>query len=184
MGTYGSGTYGSGTFGGRRSIPPAQPGDGGSGYSWFAVEVTSEPVPEGPVNVGIFVRLPFEIEAEVQPTTTVGITRALAYSVEQTEPEPSAHPPETGGGTHGYVAGPIGVGQDFEMRIPASVRIKLPRFETTATTKVAVTRRVEFTRAGSVSGVRNVELRFSGMRESADRWGNLLREDEEILTLI
>jgi len=79
MGTYGSGTYGSGTYGGRESAPPPEPGQGGSGYSWFTVEVTSEPVAEGPVSVGIFVRLPYEIEG--QPTVTVGITRELPFQL-------------------------------------------------------------------------------------------------------
>jgi len=180
-----------------------QPGDGGTGYSWFVVEVTSEPVPEGPVNVGIFRRLPYDVGTVTvgltrqvryrilpvvgqQGVIPVAISRRLPYTVLPTEapPEPVPSGPAGGGEQFTHGGGPLFEPIPFEQRIPAKVRIKLPRFETTATTKVAVTRRVEFTHAGSVSAVRNVEVRFGAMRESADRWGNLLREDEEILTLI
>jgi len=180
-----------------------QPGDGGLGHSWFVVEVTSEPVPEGPVAVGIFRRLPYDVGTVTVGITrriplrflpvvgqevfiSVGITRRLPSSIHPTEapPEPVPSGPAGGGEQFTHGGGPLFEPIPFEQRIPAKVRIKLPRFETTATTKVAVTRRVEFTHAGSVSAVRNVEVRFGAMRESADRWGNLLREDEEILTLI
>ena len=197
MGTYGSGTYGSGTYGGRESAPPLEPGQGGSGYSWFTVEVTSEPVAEGPVSVGIFVRLPYEIEGQptvtvgitrelpfqllAQPNVSVGITRTLRYGVQSDVPEVE---PTIEGGSRIISAGPLHRPEEpTEIRIPATLVFELPVFAQRIPGVASHSKAVEFRSPSEVQAVRPIELVVPGIRDEAHAWNFALADEEELIAV-
>jgi len=197
MGTYGSGTYGSGTYGGRESAPPPEPGQGGSGYSWFTVEVTSEPVAEGPVSVGIFVRLPYEIEGQptvtvgvtrelpfqllAQPNVSVGITRTLRYGVQSDVPEVE---PTIEGGSRIISAGPLHRPEEpTEIRIPATLVFELPVFAQRIPGVASHSKAVEFRSPSEVQAVRPIELVVPGIRDEAHAWNFALADEEELIAV-
>ena len=197
MGTYGSGTYGSGTYGGRESAPPLEPGQGGSGYSWFTVEVTSEPVAEGPVSVGIFVRLPYEIEGQptvtvgitrelpfqllAQPNVSVGITRTLRYGVQSDVPEVE---PTIEGGSRIISAGPLHRPEEpTEIRIPATLVFELPVFAQRIPGVASHSKTVEFRSSSEVQAVRPIELVVPGIRDEAHAWNFALADEEELIAV-
>ena len=197
MGTYGSGTYGSGTYGGRESAPPPEPGQGGSGYSWFTVEVTSEPVAEGPVSVGIFVRLPYEIEGQptvtvgitrelpfqllAQPNVSVGITRTLRYGVQSDVPEVE---PTIEGGSRIISAGPLHRPEEpTEIRIPATLVFELPVFAQRIPGVASHSKAVEFRSSSEVQAVRPIELVVPGIRDEAHAWNFALADEEELIAV-
>jgi len=197
MGTYGSGTYGSGTYGGRESAPPPEPGQGGSGYSWFTVEVTSEPVAEGPVSVGIFVRLPYDIEGQptvtvgitrelpfqllAQPNVSVGITRTLRYGVQSDVPEVE---PTIEGGSRIISAGPLHRPEEpTEIRIPATLVFELPVFAQRIPGVASHSKAVEFRSPSEVQAVRPIELVVPGIRDEAHAWNFALADEEELIAV-
>jgi hypothetical protein len=167
-----------------------QPGNGGIGQSWFVVEVTAEHVPEpDSIPVGLVRNLPYKVKPLVGPQpeilVTVGISRAINYSVEPTlAPEPPG-PGFAGGGrplTSG--GGPLFEPIEFEQKIPSTIEISLPAFSQTVSGKISAVRSFDQAIPVEIAMVKEFELRLTGARESSQRWGNLLREDEELLLLI
>lgn len=203
MGTYGSGTYGSGTYGGRgASAPSVQPGDGGLGHSWFAIEVTSEPVPEGPLLVGLLRRLPYAVgtvtvgvtrrlPSRVAPpvvdphaTIPVGITRSLRYAVQEQVVEP---PVDVGQGQGSDTAGFFGpiVPERVEFRFRATVdgpQLEPLRAEFASAAHAVKT--YERVIPGSASAVREVVFITPSRREPAYTWSLALQDDEDLLSLL
>lgn len=121
-----------------------QPGDGGRGHSWFAIEVTSDYV------------------------------------------EPTPLPPtETGaGGLEGGFTAPV-VPRPVAFRFPARVRARtVEPFRASFTASARVVRTVEWVVPGETHAVREVAFAVSGFRDPAYHWSEVLRDDDEVLTIL
>jgi len=171
------------------------------GHSWFAIEVTSDPVPEGPINVGLFRRLPYLVDggAHVEPVivgitrelpygiaasnVVVGVTRTISYSVQEPVAPPPVEEGASGTGQAGFF-GPI-VGERVEFRFGAQVegpRLEPIRAEfTSAAHAVKAYERVV---PGSASAVREVVFVTPSRREPAYTWSLALQDDEDLLSLL
>jgi hypothetical protein len=133
-----------------------QPGDGGPGYSWFAVEVTSDPVEPGA----------FPWPEPVQP------------------PPPVEQPTFGGSGERIVSGGGLGLEeQEFELRIPLFADISLPRHEQITPLVASFTRPIEARFPFEIAVEKPVELRVPVERLSAERWNSLLAEDDELILL-
>lgn len=131
-----------------------EPGDGGPGHSWFAVEVTSEPVPE-----------PVPWPEPEAPEPDVGGGRTFTYG---------------GGGGGSFV----GITPRKRVRITVPMRVETNRREIIAASlsgEVAAVRPISVRLAGNIQASRRVQFAFEGARAPAHRWNAIIREDDELL---
>ena len=143
---------------------PEQPGDGGIGFSWFAIEVVSVPVYEGQ-------EVEFVFECEVDLTGLIPVEPPFEIQV--------------GAGTH-FTSGPIDIRKEVEFVFPALVEVPssdhLVEFAFSGET--VLVRPVEFSILASTSAIRPVRFDFEAEREPAYLWVQALREDEEFMEIL
>lgn len=165
------------------------PGDGGLGFSWFAVELTSEEMAYP--NLGSLLSTATASGSLELATVEADLGQLESYASGFGSLRLFVPGQGTGGGetfTHGGGQGISGVGitgEDFEVTIPCKLDLRfISDFESSFAGSVSAYRDAEFAFVGIVSANRDVEFVTPGVRLSAERWNRLLREDEELLALL